>query len=229
MQEAIKAKVNKFIYISSVKAVADAKHRVDEQWDTPPNNPYGLSKRAAELAVLTTGKLHGLHTTVLRPALVYGPGWKGNLAQMLRAVDRGRFLPIPQIKQDRSMVGVADLCRAAILAAKEEIASGKIYFVTDNISYTSHGIYHAMLRALGKPRPKWTVPYHVFKYLAKIGDILERQFQRNIPFNSEKLDKLFGTAAYSSRRIESELHFSPQDTFETLLPSIVSHYRKEED
>ena len=94
LEAAANAGVNKFIYISSVKAVADPKNKcVDEGWDVPSMDAYGRSKQEAERLLLATGERYGMHVCILRPALVYGPGVKGNLRRMLLATNKGRFPP----------------------------------------------------------------------------------------------------------------------------------------
>ncbi len=223
--EAARAGVKRFVYFSTVKAVADHDECVDEDWDHPPTTPYGLAKRAAETLVLTLGKKHHMHVCVLRPALVYGPHWKGNLARMLRAIDRGLFLPIPETNNRRSMVSLNDITLAALLVAEDPRADGKVYFVTDGVDYSTRQIYEMMLKSLGKPIPRWHIPYLIFKSLAKVGDIWQQVTGWRSPFNAEALDKLFGSAQYSVLRLSQELGFKPQDSLSKLLPAIVTAYQ----
>lgn len=225
MAEAVRANVKRFIYFSSVKAVADTDLCINEQWSQPPDSPYGIAKREAEKWVLATGKQTGMHVTVLRPALVYGPEWKGNLASMLRAIDKGFFLPIPKINNHRSLVSIDDICQAALLAAINSNASSKIYFVTDGIYYSTHQLYVLMSEALGKPVPKWHIPLFMFKLLAYIGDSIGKFTGRRMPFNSEAMGKLFGSAQYNSEQIQKELGFKPNYDFKKMLPDIVAAYK----
>lgn len=224
LHEAIRARVKKFIFFSSVKAVADSQHKIDETWQEKPSTPYGIAKQAAENLVLNA-QSHGLHVTVLRPALVYGPEWKGNLASMLRAIDKGLFPPLPETYNKRSMISINDLCQAALLATDQPQANGKIYFVTDSISYSTRQLYILMKKALAKPIPHWHIPLEVFKLLAWIGDAGGVITRRRLPFNSDAMEKLFGQAQYDSTRITQELGFKPKDTLEKLLPHIITVYR----
>lgn len=228
LNEAVRADVKQFIFFSSVKAVQAAKHLLTEEWCAPATCPYGIAKRRAEEAVLKIGAEQNMAVSVLRPALVYGPHWKGNLAAMLHAIRSGRFLPLPEVSQYRSMVSVDDLCRAALLVANNKKAHGKIYFITDNVYYSSRSIYLLMMNALGKKVPTWHVPLKIFKLLAKTGDIFEKLSQSTMPFNSEVMDKLFGQAWFSSKRIQEELAFQPQDTLATILPRIIACDQKME-
>lgn len=228
LDECVRARVKKFIFFSTIKAVGDSEQCIDEQWDALPITPYGKAKRIAEECVLSVGKQHNMHVCILRLALVYGPKLKGNLFQMLRAIDRGYFLAIPPIKNHRSLVSVYDVCEAGWLAAHREEANGKIYFVTDKESYSTYYLYTQMRAALGRSNPRWHIPLHVFKLLARVGDIGERVMHHRLPFNSQAFAKLFSSSYCSSAHIQNELGFSPRYSLTKLLPEIIQIYRAEQ-
>jgi UDP-glucose 4-epimerase len=225
--EAVSAGVKQFIYFSSVKAVADTESCIDENWTVAPDSAYGIAKRKSELHLLELSKQHAMHICILRPALVYGPGWKGNLAAMLRAVDKGYFIPVPDIANQRSMISLEDICSAALLTAQNPAANGKIYFVTDGVHYSTRQLYIAFCSALGKRVPKWHLPFFIFKILGHLGDAGAKILRRRLPFSSETLTKLFGSAAYNSQRIQNEVGFKPIYNLSALLPDIVATYRLE--
>jgi UDP-glucose 4-epimerase len=223
--EALRSRVKKFIFFSSVKAVADSSENIDETWHNPPTSAYGLAKRAAEQYILEAGQHTGMHVCILRPALVYGPKWKGNLESMLRATDRGLFPPIPPTQNQRSLVCIEDLCQAAMLAADNPNANGKIYFVTDGHAYSTRQLYVLMRKALGKKIPHWYIPFWIFRCLALLGDLGKKLSGMRLPFSSEALEKLFGNAQYNSTRIQRELGFKPIYNLEKMLPKIVEKYK----
>ena len=223
---ALQQNVARFIYFSSVKAVADSAQKIDEHWQLNPNTPYGIAKRNAENYLLTNAAKHAMHVCILRPALVYGPHCKGNLYAMLKAIDKNIFLPVPPVANCRSMVSLDDICQAARLAATHASANGKIYFVTDAQDYSTYDMFFAMRKALGKSIPKWHLPMTGFKLLGIAGDLLQKILRRRLPFNSESMRKLFDSAAYDSRLIQSELGFKPADNLKTCLPSMIAAYRQ---
>jgi len=210
---AISEGVQRFIYFSSVKAEES-------------NDEYGRSKKAAEEIVLKLGKEHGIHVCILRPALVYGPGVKGNLLNMMRGIDKGWFPPPPEIHNRRSMVSIDDVILAAILVSEHPNANGKIYTITDRKIYSTHSIYNAMRKALGLPKISWSIPYSAFRILAKLGDCVERILKYHSPINSAILNKFFGSAEYNSELIGKELDWNPTTDFFTVLPEIVDAYKK---
>src|SRR5579862_9110239 len=183
LAEAVRSKVKHFLYVSSVKAVADDESCIDENWDQQPNTPYGIAKRQAENLVLSVGKENNMHVSILRPPLVYGPNLKGNLAAMLKAIDKGYFPPLPDTHNKRSLVSVYDICEAALLAAYHPKANGKIYFVTDGVDYSTRRLYDLMCQALGKSPYAWYVPINIFKLLAFAGTAMEKLLGKQMPIN----------------------------------------------
>ena len=94
-----RAGVASFVFLSSVKAVGEPGEAcVDEDWPVPPDSAYGRAKRAAEAAVLAAGERYGMRVTVLRPAMVFGAGGRGNLE---RALGRGLALHVAQVGAGR--------------------------------------------------------------------------------------------------------------------------------
>jgi UDP-glucose 4-epimerase len=219
------AGVARFVFLSSVQAMGDtAAACADESVIPRPATPYGRSKQEAEGLVLDEG--NGIpHTCCLRPPLVYGPGQKGNLHRMIRAVDRSFFPPLPDVGNKRSMIHVRDVVEALLQAADRPQANRRCYIVTDGRAYSSREIHDAIARALGRRAPRWHVPLGALRGMAVAGDWIGRMRGRRFVFDSDALHRLVGSAWYSAERIERELGFQPTTDFVRALPEIVSAYR----
>ncbi|MDF1579019.1 MAG: NAD-dependent epimerase/dehydratase family protein [Desulfobulbales bacterium] len=213
--------VRRFVFASSVKAGGAPPEGVcaDEEYQGEPEGIYGRSKRAAELGILEIGRQTGMHVSIIRPALVYGPGVKGNLGMMLRGIAKGWFPPLPETGNIRTMVHVEDLARALVMAAEKEAAVGEIFIVTDGGHYSSRQIFNEMCLAAGREIPRWSVPAIFFWILARIGDLTGR-FVR-VPFDGYRYAKMFGNDCYTSARIETRLNFKPEKTLKDALPAMV--------
>jgi nucleoside-diphosphate-sugar epimerase len=223
---AVSAGVKRFIYFSSVKAVADPGDEcVDESWQSLPNDPYGRSKRSAEQRLFTIGRESAMQVTVLRPALVYGVPVKGNLWRMLQAIDAGRFPPLPDTGNRRSMVCVDDLVEAARLAAGSAQADGQVYIVSDEGLYSTRQLSDWMHEALGRRLPRWSIPVFMLQAGALLGDAMETLSGRSLPLNSAVLQRLLGSACYRSGKLQKELGWRPRRCFRDCLPAMVSDYR----
>jgi len=203
---AVKSNVNRFIFVSSVKAGGGSNFGVcvSEKDQGDPEGIYGKTKREAELKLLKIGKESDMHVSIIRPSLVYGPNVKGNLQLMLSGIARGWFPPLPETGNKRSMIHVDDLVRAILLVADDDRANGEIFIATDGTPHSSRYIYNAMCSALDKSIPKWSVPKILFDMASLVN-----------PRIRYKLNKLLGDECYSSAKLEA-LGFKAKKTLKDM-------------
>ncbi|SFJ05927.1 Nucleoside-diphosphate-sugar epimerase [Desulfomicrobium apsheronum] len=206
LRAARQAGVRACVLLSSVKAMGEGGVEAwDESTPCSPQNPYGITKLAAERIVLEELPLSC--SVVLRPTLVYGAGSKGNLDLMIRAVQKGVFPSVAFPANGRSMIHVQDVVQACLLAATNPAACGQVYVLTDGNEYSTKEMLAWIHEALGKKNGLF-LPFGALEVLAALGDIAER-FGIRSPFNRDRLDKLAGSARYSNAKICRELEFAP--------------------
>ncbi len=227
LDSAIRCGVKRFVFFSSVKTMGETTQECfSESAEVKPVTRYGKSKLAAEELVFDYGSRTGLHTVCLRLPLVYGVGNIGNLFRMIDAIDRGLFPPLPDVRNFRSMVHVSNVVEAAILAATKSQATGQCYIVTDGVPYSTRALYEWICRGLGKQVPTWYIPIGALKALGLLGDLFGHIQRKRFMFDSSALDKLTGSAWYSSDRISAELGYNPLISFPDALPELIAWYRK---
>ena len=197
---AVASGVKRFIFVSSVKAGGPAVvgHCMTEVDQREPEDIYGKTKREAEVRLLEIDHLSGMHVSIVRPSLVYGPGVKGNLRLMQAGIKKGWFPPLPEVNNRRSMIHVDNLVKALILVSEDDRTNGEIYIATDDQPYSSREIYEASCAIMGKPVPKWHLPRIAFDILSHLSPRLRY-----------KVGKLFDDECYSSKKLQS-LGFNPQ-------------------
>ena len=220
-----RAGVPRLVFMSSVKAMGEATSGADDEKSTPrPESAYGRTKLAAEKLVLEGGFVE--EPVVLRLPLVYGPGVRGNLARMIDAIDRGRFPPVPDVNNRRSLVHVSDVVDAAVLASQSDAAGGRVFIVTDGRSYSTRDMYVCIRRALGKPEPTWSIPVFALKTLASAGTVIGKVRGRRWMFDREAYGKLLGSAHYDSTALEQTLGFKAKWDLDKAMPAIVESLRR---
>ncbi|MCH8208494.1 MAG: NAD-dependent epimerase/dehydratase family protein, partial [Nitrospinae bacterium] len=206
LEAARDARVRRFVFFSSVKAINEGSADcLNETSVCLPETPYGKSKLEGEHLVLK-GK-YVPEPVVLRLTMVYGPAMKGNLPRMIDAIAKGRFPPIPEFANQRSMVHVDDVVHAALLAAVKPAAVGQTYIVTDGQTYSTRQLYEWIYETLGKSVPRWRIPKAVFQGLARLGDVIGKIRGRRFFYDSDTLNKLAGSTWYSSQKIKRELGY----------------------
>jgi nucleoside-diphosphate-sugar epimerase len=150
------------------------------------------------------------HAVILRPVMVFGPGEKGNLPRMIEAVRRGRFPPLPENRNKRSMIHVDDLVEYAIRAAARPIAAGRTYILAAPDPVSTRQLYDAIRESIGLPRQDWSIPEWLLKAGATAGSLVGALLGRRMPLDRETLGKLTGSAWYTSKRAQAELGYRAQ-------------------
>jgi len=225
LESASQARVPRFVFLSSVKAIGESTGVAPNDGSAAfPTTAYGRAKHEAERLVLTPRDAP--LGVVLRSPLVYGPGVKGNLRQMMIGVSRGRFPPLPETHNRRSLIDVRDLVSALLLLEREPLADGRTFIATDGEPYSTRRIYEAMCSGTRRGSPSWSIPLGVLQGGARVGDVLKRLARRPMPLDSERLGKLLGSAHYSNAALV-ELGFQPKHRLESSLPEMVAAWRTE--
>jgi UDP-glucose 4-epimerase len=145
---AARDRIERLIFVSSIRAQTGpaAEHPITEV-DTPhPVDAYGRSKLAAEEAI----RAAQLPFTILRPALIYGPGVKGNLADLIRLARSPWPLPLGALRNRRSLLARSNLVAAIHLALVAPAMLNETYVVADPEPLTMAGIVAALREGLGR-------------------------------------------------------------------------------
>lgn len=159
---ACNGKVKCFVYFSSSKA-ADA------------DTPYGKSKLAAEQF------LDG-RAIVLRPAMIHGPGNKGNLNLLWGIARLGIPWPLAAFENKRSFTSIGNIS-AAVEALCERGENG-VYPIADDEMLSTNRLIELMAEVCGRKPRLWRLPKGLMRCISKVGDIL------HLPLNTERLGKL---------------------------------------
>jgi nucleoside-diphosphate-sugar epimerase len=227
LEGAIAGGVQGIVFFSSVKVLGEETTEcLDESAPRRPQTPYARSKAEAEDLVKDYARTAGVRGVSLRLPLVYGPHNKGNIQRMIWAIDHHLFPPFPDLPNRRSLVHVANVVQAAVLAALKPSQS-PCYIVTDARAYSTRELYTILCRALGRPIPSWQITLRALIILAQLGDIVGRTMRRRFPIDSASLSKLTGSAWYSSQKISRELGYDPGIHLESALAELIAAYRKE--
>lgn len=199
----LKSHATVFIYISSVKALADSTDvPLTEDMQPAPKTDYGKSKLAAEVYLQKQVLPVGKRLYILRPCMIHGPGNKGNLNLLYQVVRKGIPYPLAAFDNERSFLSVENLCFViAELLKREDIASG-IYHIADDTPISTIDVVQLIANVLGKRGRIWKVSPGLIKCLASMGDIF------HLPLNSERLHKLTDSYIVCNHKLVTALQLS---------------------
>ena len=209
---ALQADVRRVVLFSTIAVYGPAGGRVLTEATLPqPDTLYAQSKLAAEQLVLLAGRRDGQPLgAVLRPGAVYGARVKGNYQRLVQALRRGRFIPIGDGRNRRTLIYDRDLAQAAVLAAQHPAAAGQLYNVSDGHFHTLNQIINAICKALGRRPPRFSVPLGPARMAAGLLENGLRLLRQTSPIGSAVIDKYTEDVAVDSRRIQTELGFVPR-------------------
>lgn len=194
------AGARRFVYVSSVKAVAECSAGpLDERSSPAPDDAYGRSKLEAERA-LTALNRPGFTVVIVRPPLVYGPGVRGNFQRLIglvRAAAAAHLpLPLGGACALRSLVYVGNLADALALVCTHPEACGT-YFVRDGEDLGTAALVHRLGTSLGIRPRLVTFPAAALRVL---GTAIGRRAE---------VDRLFNELRVDDGRLRRELQWDP--------------------
>ena len=193
----LKSSAQKFIYFSSVKAVADTlNHTVlTEEIALTPKKPYGKSKLEAEKYIMSKLLPEGKRVYILRPAMIHGPGNKGNLNLLFSILRTGIPYPLGAYQNLRSFTSMQNLLFLLEKLLELDVETGT-YNVCDDESLSTSDIAHVINHSLGNSDRVWNIPKALINMIARIGDVIF------LPLNSERLKKMTESYVVSNKKIK---------------------------
>jgi nucleoside-diphosphate-sugar epimerase len=171
-RQAAAAGVRRFVYLSSIKVngeFTEVGHPFTADDAPAPEDPYGVSKQEAELALRQIAADTGMEVVIVRPPLVYGPGVKANFESMMRWLARGVPLPLAAVTQNqRSLVALDNLVDLIMTCLSHPAAANQTFLVSDGEDLSTAGLIRRMGAALGHPARLFYVPPSMLKLGAQV-------------------------------------------------------------
>jgi len=128
-----------------------------------PTDAYGRSKLEAERLIAASGAAF----TVLRPAVVYGPGVKGNIASLATLAKTPMPLPFANLDNRRSLLALQNFVAAIALTLGSERAKNETFLVADAEPISVANLVGAMRQGLGRPPLLVGVPQGAVKRMMR--------------------------------------------------------------
>lgn len=168
-RQAVAAGVRRFIFASTVKVHGEGRSTAYVEEDLPmPADRYAQSKWRAEQGLIEIGAQSGMEMVILRPPLIYGPGVRGNIWELVRLVDRGLPLPLNSIHNRRSLLSVANLASAIATALTHRAAVGRTFLLSDQRDFSTPEIIREIATAIDRAPVLFRMPTFLLEGVAMI-------------------------------------------------------------
>jgi UDP-glucose 4-epimerase len=163
--QAASGKVARLVFLSSVRAQAglSAETPISETDAPEPTDAYGRAKLQGERLLAASG----VPFTVLRSAVVYGKGVKGNIAALATLARTPAPLPLASLENRRSLLALDNLVTAISFALEADEAENETFLVADAEPISVAGLVAAMREGLGRSPHLVKMPLGAVKRLMR--------------------------------------------------------------
>ncbi|MBL7074166.1 NAD(P)-dependent oxidoreductase [candidate division KSB1 bacterium] len=223
---ASEARVNKFIFFSSVAVYGDQQATTEE---TPPNptNPYGASKLAAEKVIkYWVYENPQRQVVIIRPTVVFGPRNFANIFRLIKQVCDRRFIWIGKGDNIKSVAYVENLVAATLFLLDRMKPGLEVFNYSDEPHMKTRQLVNLIAEKAGVPVTKCIVPFGFALFFSKIFDAVGSITGHDFPITSARIEK-FDTPTYHRAEKIKLWRFTPIYSIEKGIEITVSWYNDE--
>ncbi len=222
LQAANENRVKRIVFSSTVGVYGkNSDFHGDELSPCKPWSVYAESKYQAEQLILNRSHNDKPEGVVLRFPVVYGPLDRGNVAKLIKAVNRKIFFHFGDGNCLRSMISSKNAAAAMVRAAYEPMAAGEIFCVTDGIDYTMNTLVDSICRTMKLKRRPFHVPVFFADLVGNFGDIVRMGSFFSFPLDSDRIRKLSRSLTFSCAKAKKILGYMPVEKLEEGIKSEV--------
>lgn len=214
--EAARAGVHRFIYLSSIKVNGEETRGTPFRETDPsaPQDAYAISKHEAETGLLKLAQQGLMEIVIIRPPLVYGPGVKANFLKLMDIIEYGVPLPLASIKNQRSLVSLNNLIDFIKLCIMHPHAANQTFLVSDGADVSISHLIRMLSRAMDRPARLLPFPIHAIRWFATLAG------------KEAVAQRLLGSLQVDSSKATRMLGWMPIEDLSTALQSTANWYLK---
>jgi nucleoside-diphosphate-sugar epimerase len=186
---------NHIIFTSSIAPYGPSEEMKDESSLPVPVSAYGSSKLAAEKIHLCwqNGDSTKRHLVIVRPGVVFGPGERGNVSRLVKAVLHRYFFYMGNKSTRKSGVYVKELCNAMWWALQRQNITGEhvcLFNMSMNPGPTIQDYANTVCKIAGVKRHFLSVPYWSLWVIALLIEFFAKPLGLKHPFSPVRIRKL---------------------------------------
>lgn len=215
--------IERIVFASSVAIYGASERELDEDAPPRPFNEYGRTKLEAETVFEAwVRRAPGRSLSVVRPTVVFGPGNRGNVYQLLDQIARGRSVIIGDGRNRKSMAYVDNV--AAFLAHVRDRGPGiHAYNYVDKPDLDMNRLIALATETLGRdPRASWRIPYPLGLAAGLAADLVAAATGRSLPVSAVRVRKFCANTQFANRRALAT-GFVPRVPLEDALRTTIRH------
>ena len=224
MRQALKAKVDRVVYVSSVHAIPESPkpNVITEVSCFSPelvHGQYAKSKAATAQKMLDFAE-NGLNVSIVHPSGIIGPGDLQKRNHMIRTINAMASGAIPvALKGGYDFVDSRDVA-GGILACEKKGRSGECYILNGHY-ITVSDLLNTVRRIKGKKTVSLEIPYGIVKTIAPAAEFFALAMNRKAPlFTPYSVYTLHTNGCFSHEKAATEFCYLPRNMEESIRDSI---------
>lgn len=220
--------VKKIVFTSSVAVYGLNKRNPDESSQAEPFNHYGRSKLQAE-KILEDWAARGpdRSLSIVRPAVIFGEGNRGNVYNLIKQIQSGRFMMVGRGMNCKSMGYVENL--TGFLGHLLNAGPGKRLFnFADKPDLSVQELVGIIRAELGIKERMAALPFYVGLLGGVFFDVIGFFTGKKFPVSSIRIRKFCAETTVSTEALEAT-GFKPPHTLEDGLKKMIASLKKSPD
>ncbi len=193
-----KLEIKNMIFTSSVAVYGFAPNNTDESGAINPFNDYGKSKYEAELVINEWQAETNSNVLILRPTVVFGPRNRGNVFNLFKQIESGRFVMIGNGDNHKSMAYVENIT-AFIFDMVNKLEGKLIVNYVDKPDLSTKEIVSTVKDAFNRPQSNFSIPYSMGVLAGFAFDILSKITGKEFPISAIRVKKFCSDTQFSSK------------------------------
>ncbi|MEV4883008.1 NAD-dependent epimerase/dehydratase family protein [Chitinophaga ginsengisegetis] len=220
--------INRIIFTSSVAVYGLNKENPDEMFKADPFNHYGKSKWGAEEVLREWFQKDSQNRTliIIRPTVVFGPGNRGNVYNLLKQIAFGKFMMIGKGNNKKSMAYVENVSSFIKYCMDEQLSGYHVFNYADKPDLSVSELVTQAGITLNKRIAPLKIPYTIGYSGGLFLDIVAKILNRKFPISAVRVKKFCATTQFSADKVK-QLGFKPPYTLAEGLDATVKNIIKE--
>ena len=214
---------DRFIYISTIGIFGVGGPDVLNESSPPhPNNAYGRSKLAAENLVRTFNG--DMKTTIIRIGEAYGEG-DFRLLKLFKAAEKNRLLQIGDGSNLHQPIHVDDVAKGILAALTHDNGVGEIFLLAGKEKVTTAAMLRTVDSVLDAHAHTIRIPLQPMRAVCIVCESVFSSLGKRPPLHRRRLEFFTKNLTFDTTKIQTELGFSPEISFEEGCRRTADWYR----
>lgn len=203
--------IETILFTSSVAVYGAAPENADETQSHRPLNDYGRTKSEAERVYSDwhARDPSARRLVIVRPTVVFGPGNRGNVHNLICQVAADRFLMVGDGTNKKSMAYV-DNVSGFISHLLQGPPGAHVYNYVDKPDFSMNELIATIRASLGKsPRIPLRVPYWLGIGVGCACDAMAGLTRRTLPVSRVRVEKFCASTVFSADKALTKTNYVP--------------------